>query len=132
MPAPPAKVAVAMDTLTWGQMEGLQIVDVDRLDCLHRRFRSNVRHRRGVAVSNGYACVADMDAGLVVIDVDRQDQLRCRLCNHAGIYSGVAARVVTYTWRRDIGLQIVDVETPGSPSIVNSINTRALLLQWLF
>src|SRR6185295_18296666 len=80
---------------------------------------------RGVAVSGRYACLAAVDAGLLVIDVS--DPASPQLAaNHdrGGFPYGVAvSRGYAYVAVADAGLQVIDLNRPANPQQAGSNNS---------
>jgi len=105
---------------------GIEIYDIDPPESTHGVRTLDSAHDEGIAVSGGYAYVADWHFGLQIIDVDPPES--AYIVNSVDtpynardvVVSGGYAFVTSEN--NQIDLHIVDVDPPESAYLVNSVN----------
>jgi hypothetical protein len=104
---------------------GVQIFDIRSPADPFLRFTVNTEGSAlGVAYTPGYVCVADGTAGIAVIDIRGVPELIGEL-PITGFIRDVAVRwpylYAARTGAGTSGVVVVDISTPGSPTIVNEV-----------
>ena len=80
---------------------------------------------RGVAVSGGYACIADDEEGLQVIDVSMPDapEIVGTVSIPGDAQDVIISGNYAYVTTGSDNIQVVDISAPETPAIVGSLDT---------